>query len=210
MARASSAEPPQPASSGSSLLAKDDSILVVVDMQTGFFAAHDALDRDALASASARSAWLASVAAALGVPVVATEEDPARNGPTDARILDALPPRTPILEKSVFGLTGQPDIVAAVEASGRRIVVLMGCETDVCVSQSALGLLDLGYRVAVVTDATFSPGEMHAHGLRRMRDAGALELHAKGIYYEWVRTFAAARDFEAANPDLTNPPGFSL
>jgi hypothetical protein len=30
------------------------------------------------------------------------------------------------------------------------------------------------------------------------------------VYYEWVRTLEAARAFEAANPGLSEPPGFSL
>lgn len=179
-------------------------------MQTGFFSAQEGLDRDALASASARAAWLAGVAAALGAPAVVTEEDAARNGATDEAILAALPPSTPILEKRVFGLAGQPDILAAVEATGRRTAVLVGAETDVCVAQSSLGLLDRGYRVEVVADATFSPGAMHDFGLRRMREAGVVEMHAKGVYYEWVRTLAEARRFEDAKPGLTNPPGFSL
>jgi hypothetical protein len=51
---------------------------------------------------------------------------------------------------------------------------------------------------------------MHAFGLRRMHEAGVLQLHAKGVYYEWVRTLADARRFEAAHPDLAEPPGFSL
>ena len=112
--------------------------------------------------------------------------------------------------KPVFGLADTPEILAAVEALGRRTAVLAGFVTDVCVTHSALGLLDRGYRVAVVTDATGSPGEMHGLGLRRIRDAGATLLHAKGVYYEWVRTLDAARAFEAANPDLAAPPGFSL
>ena len=40
----------------------------------------------------------------------------------------------------------------------------------------------------VVEDATFSPGEMHARGLTRLRDAGARLTHAKALAYEWVRT----------------------
>lgn len=47
---------------------------------------------------------------------------------------------------------------------------------------------------------------MHRHGLRRMRDAGVIPVHAKGIYYEWVRTLAAARAFEAQHPDLAALP----
>ncbi|MDP2349700.1 MAG: isochorismatase family protein [Chloroflexota bacterium] len=158
----------------------------------------------------ARIAWLAGVATALGIPVLVTEEDPVRNGPTAPEILARVPASTTAIVKPVFGLSDTPEILAAVEALGRRTVALAGFETDVCVTHSALGLLDRGYRVAVVTDATGSPGEMHELGLRRMRDAGATLVHAKGVYYEWVRTVEAARAFEAANPDLTDPPGFSL
>ena len=46
---------------------------------------------------------------------------------------------------------------------------------------------------------------MHEHGLRRMRDAGAVAVHAKGVYYEWVRTLEAARAFQAAHPELDRP-----
>ncbi|MEW5991762.1 MAG: hypothetical protein AB1736_10535 [Chloroflexota bacterium] len=69
------------------LLVRDDSLLVVIDLQPGFFAGYPDSERAAVADAAARAAWLTGVAAALGVPVVVTEEDPARNGPTDPAIL---------------------------------------------------------------------------------------------------------------------------
>lgn len=205
----------EPRETTTGLLDRADSILIVVDVQPGFMAGRDGSGRrgaadDLAAGAVARAAWLTGVAAALRIPILITEEDPGRNGPTDAALLARAPAGTPTFEKHVFGLAGQPDIVAAVEAMGRRTAVLVGIETDVCVAQSGLGLLARGFRVAVVTDATFSPGEMQALGLRRMREAGVLEIHAKGVYYEWVRTLAEARRFEAANPDLAEPPGFSL
>jgi len=192
------------------MLERDDSVLVVIDMQPGFFGGHDRDARDGLPAAIARAAWLTGVARALGIPIVVTEEDPARNGPTDPAVLAAAGTSAAVFEKRVFGLAGQDDIVSAIEATGHRTAILVGAETDVCVAQSALGLLARGFRVAVVTDATHSPGEMHAFGLRRMREAGVIELHAKGAYYEWLRTLAEARGFEAANPDLAEPPGFQL
>jgi nicotinamidase-related amidase len=66
--------------------------------------------------------------------------------------------------------------------------VLVGFETDVCVYQSAIGLLDAGLRVMAAEDATFSPGEMHERGLARLRDAGVALTHCKALAYEWVRT----------------------
>ena len=191
------------------LIDREDSILVVVDAQPGFSGATN----DAAASAAesrAVAAWLAGVAAALAIPIVVTEEDAATNGPTDPAIVGRLPVGTRVLAKAVFGLAGVPEILAAVESSRRRTVVLVGAETDVCVAQSAIGLLDRGFRAVVVTDATFSPGTMHELGLQRIRDAGAELNHAKGVYYEWVRTLEAARQFTTEHPELAEPPGFRL
>jgi nicotinamidase-related amidase len=179
---------------------------LVIDAQPGFHRVAD----DPAAVVVSRIAWLVGVAAALDVPIVATEEDAARNGPTELAISKRFPAGTPVLDKPVFGLADDPTIRAAVEGSARRTAVLTGMETDVCVAHSAIGLLDRGWRVAVVSDATFSPGAMHEHGLRRIGDAGGTVIHAKSVYYEWVRTLESARAFETANPDLAEPPGFSL
>ena len=191
------------------LIERDDSVLVVVDAQPGF-SGQTGDEGAAAGRARAVAAWLVGVAAALDVPIVATEEDAARNGRTDPAIAGHLPPGTPILAKPVFGLADVPEILAAVEASGRRTAVLVGAETDVCIAQSAIGLHDRGFQVVVITDATFSPGTMHALGLRRIREAGGELHHAKGVYYEWIRTLDAARAFTAEHPDLARPPGFRL
>ena len=190
----------------SPLLDRRDSVLLVVDAQPGFHRAADGAAGDVVE----RIAWLVGVAVALGVPIVATEEDAARNGPTEPEITARFPDGTPVLAKPVFGLADDPEILAAVEGTGRGTAVIVGMETDVCVAHSAIGLLDRGKRVAVVSDATYSPGAMHEHGLRRIADAGGVVMHAKGVYYEWIRTLEAARAFGAANPDLTAPPGFRL
>lgn len=191
------------------LLDRDDSLLLVIDAQPAFYGDEPGSEPVPLAEALARAAWLAAVSAALDVPAVVTEEDAERNGPTADAILAALG-RPTIFAKTTFGAADQPDILAAIEASGRRSAIIVGLETDVCVAHSALGLLDRGFRVAVVGDATFAPGSMHDAGLRRIADAGGAVVHAKGVYYEWVRTLEAARALERDHPGLAEPPGFSL
>ncbi|HEX5824114.1 MAG TPA: isochorismatase family protein [Candidatus Limnocylindrales bacterium] len=191
------------------LIERADSLLIVVDAQPGFSGA-SADEAAAAARSRAVAAWLVGVAAALDVPIVVTEEDAPRNGPTDPGIAGLLPPGTPVIAKPVFGLADVPEILAAVETLGRRTAVIVGAETDVCVAHSAIGLRDRGLRVVVVTDATFSPGAMHDLGLRRIRDAGVELHHAKGVYYEWLRTLEAARAFTTVNHDLAKPPGFRL
>jgi len=180
------------------LLDRDDSVLVVVDAQRGFLPAE-------AEAAVERMAWLAAVAARLGIPVVVTEEEPERNGETDARIANRLPEGTPVFRKPTFGLAGTAEILEAVRATGRGTVVLVGAETDVCVAQSAIGLRAAGFTCTIVEDATFSPGEMHERGLARVESEGVARNHAKGVTYEWLRTVDDAHEV-FAHPALPPPP----
>ena len=107
-----------------------------------------------------------------------------------------------------FGLAAQPDILEAVQQTGRKTPVLIGYETDVCITHSALGLIDLGYKVAVVADATGSPGEAHRIGLERIRGAGGIIVSGKSLYYEWVRTVEKAMEFESLG--IETPHGMTL
>ena len=192
------------------LLERDDSVLLVIDAQPAFYGDRPDDLPEPLRGVLERVAWLAAVATTLEVPAIVTEEDAAANGPTGASIRAALPAATPVFAKVVFGAADQPDILAAIEATGRRTAVVVGLETDVCVTHTALGLLDRGFRVIVVDDATHAPGGMRGAGLRRLAAAGAEIVHAKGVYYEWVRTLEAARAFQARHPELADPPGFRL
>jgi nicotinamidase-related amidase len=187
------------------LLARDACVLVVVDLQPGFLDRDwlEDTDRAAAFDAADRAAWLVAVAARLGIPVVVTEEEPERHGSTDGRVAARLPGGSPVLRKPTFGLTRTPAILEAVRATERRSAVLVGCETDVCVAQSAVGLSDEGFDCTVVEDATFSPGEMHERGLARLASAGVARNHAKGVTYEWI---ASVDDAHAVLRELPEPP----
>ncbi len=121
------------------LVRRADSLLVVVDAQPGFFA-YDALSEGGAKRAAAavtRITWMAGLASLLDIPAVVVEEGPERNGHTDPRILERVPAGTPTVQKPTFGLTACEEAVTAIHATGRRTIVLVGFETDVCVAQGA-------------------------------------------------------------------------
>ena len=60
------------------------------------------------------------------------------------------------------------------------------------VAQSAIGLHDRGWRVAVAADATASPGAAHEQGLTRLRDAGIELVGVKAVGYDWLRSVERA------------------
>jgi nicotinamidase-related amidase len=191
----------------SALLAADDSILIVVDVQPAFLHKLAPEEQQPLLQ---RICWLIGVANWLHVPLIITAEDIPREGTVDAQIMQMLPPQTPIYNKMVFNLTADPTILAAVAQAQRKTAIVVGLETDVCVAHSALGLLGRGYRVAVVADATGSPGSAHQFGLDRIQRAGGLVVSVKALFYEWVRTVEQARRFRGECPGLEVPEDIRL
>jgi nicotinamidase-related amidase len=172
-----------------------DSVLVIVDTQPGFADYDDMPDATRAASARTieRIAWLAGFAGMLGVPVVAVEEDPRRNGRTDPRVAERLPAGTPVEVKDAFSLSACDPAVGAIRATGRQTLIVAGYETDVCVAQSAIELHDLGFRVVVPADLACSgSADEHARGMERILQAGIEPNSFKGLIFEWLRTIARA------------------
>ena len=190
------------------LLDADDSVLCVIDVQPHFVG--KLAETDGGAPFLQRVVWVAALANALGIPIVVTEEEPDRNGPTLAELVERLPDPTSRYPKPTFGLADVPEIMAAVEATGRHSAVLVGMETDVCVAHSALGLLDHGYRVVVVRDAVLAPGSAHEDGIERMRAAGATMIGTKGLFYEWVRAVDRASELDELMASVPVPDGLVL
>ncbi|MCI0552042.1 MAG: isochorismatase family protein [Anaerolineae bacterium] len=86
--------------------------------------------------------WVIKVANWLSVPLIVTAENIARTGNVSEEVAETLPSDTKIYNKMTFSLAAQPDILEAVPQTQRRTAVLIGYETDVCVSYSALGQMD--------------------------------------------------------------------
>jgi nicotinamidase-related amidase len=178
----------------------DDSVLVVVDLQEGWFT--DRLQDEIRTQLLDRAAWIVATARELGIPVIATEEDSARNGATAQAVTDQLPRSAVTFPKTTFDLASDPEILSALDGIGRKTAALIGMETDVCVAQSAAGLAQHGYRVLVVADAVASPGEDHALGLERIRHLRIELISVKSLCYEWTRTVPRARDIRARLTEL--------
>jgi len=182
-----------------SLVDVDDSVLVIIDIQDSFLNKYDdAVGKPLLE----KVVWLLKIAEHLNVPVVAMAEDTDKAGNLNQSIQDSLPKDAKIHNKNAFGLAANPDILADVEATGRNTAILVGTETDVCVAQSALGLMQCGYGVVVLKDAIATTAGDEDTGLDRMRDAGAAISSVKAITYEWLRTVQNTTEFFERFPEL--------
>ncbi len=110
-----------------SLLEADGSVLIVIDIQDAFLDKLPVLESDRLLS---RACWLIAVAQWRQIPVVVTAEE-IHKQPLAPKIVQSLPANAPIFDKATFGLAHQPNILSAIEQTGRKTSVLIGLETDV-------------------------------------------------------------------------------
>ena len=164
---------------------RDNSILVVVDIQPRLTAAMPA---KVLARLQRYTTLLLRAAETLNIPVYVTEQYPKGLGRLEQEIEKLLPTASRRYEKTSFSCLGADNFKTDLESSGRKQVLLTGMETHVCILQTAMDLLNLGYQVIVVSEAVCSRHrESYESALRRMLQAGAVIANSESVVFEWLR-----------------------
>jgi nicotinamidase-related amidase len=124
----------------------------------------------------------------LELPIIWNEQLPEKLGPTTPEIAQLLTHTTQPIAKSSFSCCGNPPFMSALKATQRKQILLTGIEGHVCVYQTCLDLLNLGYEVQVVTDAVSSrTAENRQIGLERMKEAGATLTSTEMALFELLR-----------------------
>lgn len=135
------------------------------------------------------TARMLDAAQALEIPAAGFEQVPEKLGPTDSKLKQFLPS---FQVKACFSCAGTPEMLPSWRDEGRNRVAIAGIETHVCVQQTALDLLALGYQVMLVADATgsrFQPD--YEFALRRMESQGVTITTTEAMMFEWCRTAEA-------------------
>lgn len=160
------------------------SALLLIDHQEKLMPAMDG--GEATAREAAR---LAAAARVLGVPVLATLQNPERLGPPVPVLAEFMAGAWP---KTCFDARLGAPLDAAL--GERTQLVLTGWEAHVCVLQTAFGLLATGREVFVAADACASrvPASKAA-ALERLAHAGASIVTAEMAIFEWARDAAHPR-----------------
>ena len=165
------------------MLKIENSVLVLVDVQGRL--AQLMYDRAFLLASLAR---LLRGMQRLAVPVIWTEQNPARMGGTVPELRDLMQGATPVSKMS-FSCVGEPAFVTRLEQFQRRQVLLAGIETHVCVHQTAADLKGLGYEPHVVADAVSSRTALNRQiGLDRIARGGAVLTTVEMALFEMMRT----------------------
>jgi nicotinamidase-related amidase len=167
------------------LLDVNESLLLVVDMQSRLLAAMKPL---LAKTALENSVKLLTAADLLKVPVLLTEQYPKGLGDTTEAINAALPSFTQRFEKTAFSCCGYEAFNQALLASGCKQIIIIGQEAHVCVLQTAIELMAQGFQVYVVEDAVLSRHEQHkANALQRLQALGIAVTNHESVLFEWLR-----------------------
>jgi len=136
---------------------------------------------------------LAKAAKLFRVPVILTAvESKGFSGEIAPQLLDLFPGQKPI-ERSSMNAWDNPAFVAAVKHTGRRNFLLAALWSEACLAFPALQMLEEGYGVYAIKDASrgTSPAAQET-ALRRIEQAGGVTLTALQVLLElqrdWART----------------------
>lgn len=177
---------------------RGDALLVVVDIQERLSAVMP--DRECVLSAVGK---LLRTSALVGVPVVVTRQYPKGLGDLDGGLAESIAAAQreggsiTLADKVTFDCFGEAGFVEALASAGRRQLLLVGMETHICLTQTALSALAEQFDVHVVADACCArDAASHQSALERMRAAGATITTSESVMYELVGA-AATDEFRA-------------
>lgn len=165
------------------ILDADRAQLLIVDVQERLAPAMH--EGDAMIG---RCEVLMKAAGIMDVPILVSEQYPKGLGPTVAS-LKALAEESAILGKVHFSCVNDPDLKGALSENERPQVVIGGIEAHVCVLQTALGLTEAGYEVAVAADAVTSRNpESVSLALARIEGSGVSVVNTEMVLFEWMHS----------------------
>jgi nicotinamidase-related amidase len=171
-------------------LTPDNSALLLIDHQVGLLTGV----RDiSVAELKHNVVALAKAARVLGVPIIVTATSPDMWGPVVPELIEALP-EISIINRTTVNAFDDARFANAVEATGRKKLIIAGVSTEVCLALPAIHATGKGYDAYGVIDAsgTFSETK-RITGLLRMLQAGVILIDYSTVAVEMLKDNASSK-----------------
>ena len=171
-------------------ITSDNAALLLIDHQVGLFTGVRDIP---VAELTHNVVALAKAAKVLGVPIIVTATSPEMWGPTIPELTEALR-GVPIIARTTVNAFDDDRFVKAVEAAGRKKLIIAGVSTEVCLALPAIRATGIGYDVYAAIDAsgTFSETK-RVTGLLRMLQAGVIVTDYATIAVEMLKDNASPK-----------------
>src|SRR5204863_8082375 len=177
------------------LYTPQDTAIVFIDHQPQMLFGVASIDRATLIN---NVTLMAKVAKEFKVPAVLTAvETEGFSGYVWPQLLDVFPGQE-VVERSSMNSWDDAGFRRAIEATGRKNVIITGLWTEVCVTWPTIEMLGAGYQVYVVEDCcgATSPAAQEA-ALSRMVQAGAIRPTTIAALLEFQRDWKNHEPYDA-------------
>jgi len=165
------------------MLALKNTALIVIDVQGKL--AHLMHEKETFFANVERMVKGAQV---LEMPILWTEQAPDKLGETIPQIREPLLDTAEPIAKICFSCCGVQSFMGQLKSLNRTQILITGLETHICVYQTVRDLLNMRYKVQVVSDAVSSRTlENKQLGLERMKEAGARLTGTEMALFELLR-----------------------
>ena len=163
--------------------------LILIDYQPHIMMGVRNIDHDELIN---NTKALIRSAVHFDVPVIFSHVGVGLNGSQPfLEELRELAPNAIVIDRTNVNAWEEPEFVAAVEATGRKKLIMGGLWTDVCLAYPAIEASQSGFEVYVPEDTIGSITDMsHANGMRRMIQAGVVPITWNVVLAELQRDHA--------------------
>lgn len=167
----------------------NDAVILLLDHQTGLL---QTVKDVTPAEVRTNTIALANIGALAGAPVIMTASEP--NGPNGPLIEELQKMEGKGIQyvgrKGEISAWDNADFVKAVEATGRKTLIIAGIWTSVCVNFPALQAKADGYKVYFVTDASGDPSVLASQTtIARAVQGGIIPLSTNVVLCELQRTW---------------------
>ncbi len=185
----------KPTRSEKGLLTPENCVVAMIDLQPQMLLCVSDADRQSIINSNL---ILAKAARVFEVPVVlSTVETKGYSGYLWPQI-QAVFPTHALIERTSMNSWDDVNFVAAIEATGRRKIVLTGLWTETCVALPTIQAIHDGYEVYVVEDCCGDVSLLaHRNAMARVIQAGAKPVTALSVMLEWQRDWAAVGTYPA-------------
>jgi nicotinamidase-related amidase len=166
----------------------NDAAMLLIDHQSGLFQVVQDMPMPVL---RAHATALAKMATLSKMPVITTASVPqGPNGPLIPEIHKHAPQAQYVARRGEINAWDNPDFVAAVEATGRKTLIIAGTITSVCMAFPAISAVNAGYKVFAVVDAsgTYSK-QAQEITLARVVQAGVVPMDTAAVASELQKTW---------------------
>ena len=177
------------------LYTAQDSAVVFIDHQPQMTFGVANIDRASLMN---NVTLLAKVAKEFKVPtILSSVESESFSGYLWPQLLDVFPGQE-VVERTSMNAWDDAGFRKAIEATGRKNILLTGLWTEVCVAWPTIEMIGAGYNIYVVEDCCGATSQVaHEAALSRMVQAGAIRLTTIAALLEWQRDWARRDHYDA-------------